>query len=190
MASGSLFFQKDDSGRDLVWDPRRRAVGHCWMLQNLETLLEGLQAWSSRAFRPQQPPALHRHKKPELLAGPVGFRAVKVPFPDWLLTGQSYWSYWCLVSIPLAECWGRKDLPSREYKDLAPIAVLVGSTVRIECGEKAVGAVPPAPSLHLWDSYPTVVAPVLGYYLKQASWRGFLTCKHWKNENEAPWAAG
>ena len=43
MASNSLFFQKDDSGRDLVWDPQWWVAGNCSSVQNLETLPGGLK---------------------------------------------------------------------------------------------------------------------------------------------------
>ncbi len=79
--------------------------------------------------------------------------------------------------------------PNREYKDPAPITVLVGSSVRIE-REETAGAVPPTPSPHLRDRGPTAVASVLGHPLKRVScWRS-LHYQHWRHENGAPWAAG
>ena len=59
---------------------------------------------------------------------------------------------------------------SQKYKDLASIAILIGSGVWIKRlrnkrseNEAAVGAIPPAPSFHLRDSCFITVAPVLGY---------------------------
>ena len=55
----------------------------------------------------------------------------------------------------LTEYWGRKNPPSREYKNLAPIAVLVGLGVWIKplgnerSKDEVAGAIPLAPSLHL-----------------------------------------
>ncbi len=73
--------------------------------------------------------------------------------------------------------------PNREYEDLAPIAVLVGSSVRIERGE-AIGAVPSAPSPHRRDSRPTVVASVLGHLSKRVSLPGSLHYEHRSHEDE------
>ena len=69
----------------------------------------------------------------------------------------------------------KKDSPSQEYKNLAPIAVFVGSGIWIEylgnerSGNKAASAIPPALSPHLRGSCFTVIAPVLGLCSKQAS---------------------
>ncbi len=49
---------------------------------------------------------------------------------------------------------------------------------------------PPASSLHLWDSCPTAIMSIMGYYSKLASWQKTLHCKHWKYETETSWAAG
>ncbi len=73
--------------------------------------------------------------------------------------------------------------PNQEYEDPAPIAVLVGSSVRIERG-KATGAVPPAPSPYQRDSRPTAVASVLGHLLKRVSLPGSLHYEHWSHEDE------
>ena len=92
--------------------------------------------------------------------------------------------------IPLAEYWERKDPSSWEYKDLAPIAVLVSSNVKIKCfgnehsQDEAAGTIVPIPSSYLRDSCSTAIAPVLRHYLKQASWQKFLHCGHWRHENE------
>ena len=64
---------------------------------------------------------------------------------------------------------------SREYKDVTPIAIFVGSSVWIErfgnehSGNEIVGVVPPTPGPHLQNSHSTAVASILGYHLKRAS---------------------
>ncbi len=62
-----------------------------------------------------------------------------------------------------------KDPMSREYKDPAPIIVLISWSVEIErlgnerSGDKIAGAVRPLPSPHLRGSCLTTVAPILGH---------------------------
>ncbi len=70
----------------------------------------------------------------------------------------------------------KRDPPSREYKDPTPIAILIGSSVRIgrlrnehSEDEEAAGAVPPAPIPHPRDNLPTAVMSILRYHLKRAS---------------------
>ena len=89
MASGNLFLQKDNFGRNLVWDPQWWAAGNRWNVQDLEIPSEGLQAWSSCTHRPPQSLALYRYKKNKLQTSPLSSKVVNVPLSDWLLTEQS-----------------------------------------------------------------------------------------------------
>ena len=80
----------------------------------------------------------------------------------------------------------KKDPPSQKYEDLAPIAILVGSSVwNKHCGnecyrdEIVTDTISLAPSPHLQDIHLTAVASVPGYYLKQANRQKSLYCKHW-----------
>ncbi len=111
------------------------------------------------------------------------------------------WKAWALgKSVRLkncqVECWGRRNLPSQEYKDPTPTTVLIGSNVEIErfenerSGDEVTGAVSPTPSPHLWDNCPFAVVLIVGHPSKRASCQKPLYYQYWRHKNEASWALG
>ena len=61
MASEGLFFAKDDSGWDQVWDLQQWAFNHFWGFQDLKVLLKTVLAWGAHTYHSQQPLPIYGH---------------------------------------------------------------------------------------------------------------------------------
>ena len=98
MASGSVFFEENNSSRNTIWDPRRWAPSYCQSLEDIALLLRRLQAWGSCPHRLQQSLSFYGYKESKLPISPLGPRALSIPFPNRLPPRQGKCSCKCLVT--------------------------------------------------------------------------------------------
>ena len=168
MVSGCLHLLKNDSSGDQIRDAQRWVFSHCWSFQDLEALLRGLLAWSFCAYRLQQPPLVHEYEEFELQANLLGSRTLSLPLPNRLLSEQSQWSCWRLISIPSAKCRGKRDPPRRERQNLAPFAIFANQCQFLK-PQHPSQAIAILPSAHLQHARLTSTALILGYV---PSWIG------------------
>ena len=184
MAPSSILFEKNDSCRDSIRDPRRRASSYRRSLQDMASLFGRLQARGARPHRPQQPSSLHGYEESELQTSLLGPGALPIPFSNWQPPGQSKCSCRWFVKISTEKLrWGGWA-SSCEWPNLSSFAEFTDQCQLSRAQSSILPPITPAPSSHLWDLRPTSAPPFLGWPTKRASLQRSLQGQHRRYEIE------